>query len=202
MHCRIFSSTSDLYHQLWKPVTSPLSNASWGRKFSTGCEQLFQRIRWIVMLQTHFQHHQSFYRNVVVEMYIYSHTHTCTHIHMHTHTHTHTHTHAYTHRVINKITLENRFWDSDVCLQEVWSRGMFSGTSPEKDQGKQDWAEGEPPTGPYLGTRYSLSSGGNLSDALQHPLQTHIWVFWLFHCNSLDIRKHVNQDWKVISKWQ
>ena len=51
---------------------------------------------------------------------------------------------------------------------------MFSGTSPEKDQGKQDWAEGEPPTGPYLGTRYSLSSGGNLSDALQHPLQTHI----------------------------
>ena len=61
------------------------------------------------MLQTHFQHHQSFYRNVVVEMYIYSHTHTCTHIHMHTHTHTHTHTHAYTHRVINKITLENRF---------------------------------------------------------------------------------------------
>ena len=135
-------------------------------------------------------------------VYIFTHAHMHAYTHAHTHTHTHTHTHAYTHRVINKITLENRFWDSDVCLQEVWSRGMFSGTSPEKDQGKQDWAEGEPPTGPYLGTRYSLSSGGNLSDALQHPLQTHIWVFWLFHCNSLDIRKHVNQDWKVISKWQ
>lgn len=136
--------------------------------------------------------------------YIFTHTniHAYTHTCVHTHIHTRTHTRIHTHRVINKITLGNRFWDSDVCLQEAWSRGMISGSSPEKHQGKQDWAEGEPPTGPYLGTKYSLSSGGNLSGAPQHPLQTHIWVFWLFHCNSLDIHKHVNQDWKVMSKWQ
>lgn len=74
---------------------------------------------------------------------IFTHTHTHTHARIHTdaythrHTHMHTHTHAYTHRVINKITLGNRFWDSGVCLQ-VWSRGMFSGTSPENRTGQRE----------------------------------------------------------------
>lgn len=143
-------------------------------------------------------------RNVCIFTHTHMHTHARIHTHAHTHTHTHTHARARinTHTRIHTQSHKQDYLGKQVLRLWCLSTGLEQGDVLGNLTWEQDWAEGEPPTGPYLGTKYSLSSGGNLSGALQHPLQTHIWVFWLFHCNSLDKHKHVNQDWKVISKWQ